>query len=55
LGTRAAGRPKRIENGEVSELLAILAKHGPTEVVVETSPAWPWLHDLLQGSGRRSA
>jgi transposase len=44
-------RPRRIENSEVSELLALLDRHAPTEVVVETSPAWPWLHDLLQGSG----
>ena len=43
--------PTRIANGNASKLLALLARFGPIEAVVETSPAWPWLHDLLTGHG----
>jgi transposase len=51
-GEQLAG-PMRIENEEAARLVELLEEHGPTEVVVETSPAWPWLHDLLKGTGHR--
>jgi transposase len=51
-GERLAG-PTRIENRESDRLVELLEEHGPAEVVVETSPAWPWLYDLLAGSGHR--
>ena len=43
--------PERVENEATGRLLELLEEHGPAEAVVETSPAWPWLHDLLEGSG----
>lgn len=49
-GERLVG-PTRIENGEADRLLELLEDHGPTEVVVETCPAWPWLYDLLAETG----
>jgi len=27
----------------------VLARFSPLEVVVEASPSWPWLYDLLDG------
>jgi transposase len=51
-GERLAG-PRRIKAPDTSELLDLLDDYGPTEVVVETSPAWPWLYDLLAGSDHR--
>lgn len=39
----------RVANTEVRELLELLEPYRPLEAVVETSPAWPWLHDLLTG------
>ncbi len=41
----------RIANKEADRLVALLARYRPLEVVVETSPAWPWLYDLLTGDG----
>lgn len=41
----------RIANAERTELLEVLERFRPLEAVVETSPAWPWLHDLLTGHG----
>lgn len=41
----------RIANTETSKLLEVLERFRPLEAVVETSPAWPWLHDLLTGHG----
>jgi transposase len=41
----------RFRNGQTSELLEFLEPFRPLEAVVETSPAWPWLHDLLVGHG----
>lgn len=49
-GERLAG-PTRIRNEEAARLVELLDEHGRTEAVVETSPAWPWLHDLLKGTG----
>lgn len=43
----------RIENQKPERLLELLDVHGPTEVVVETSPVWPWLYDLLTGTEHR--
>jgi len=43
--------PVRIANRDGSRLLELLERFRPLEAVVETSPAWPWLHDLLVGHG----
>ena len=43
--------PVRIKNTEVKQLHELLAPYRPLEVVVETSPAWPWLFDRLSGRG----
>jgi transposase len=42
-------KPLRIRNRESSRLVELLEAYSPLEVVVEASPAWPWLYDLLQG------
>ncbi len=44
-------KPVRIKNSEVDRLDELLGQFRPLEVVVETSPAWPWLFDRLQGPG----
>jgi len=44
-------RPARIPNSQPDRLLGLLEEFRPVEVVVETCPTWPWLFDLLQGSG----
>ena len=49
-GQLVAG-PIRIKNTQEDRLDALLQQYQPLEVVVETSPAWPWLFDRLQGSG----
>ena len=38
-------KPVRIKNNEADRLDELLAQFRPLEVVVETSPAWPWLFD----------
>ena len=43
--------PVRIKNTEADRLDELLEQFRPLEVVVETSPAWPWLFDRLQGPG----
>ncbi|NIR30130.1 MAG: IS110 family transposase [Gammaproteobacteria bacterium] len=43
--------PMRITNKNASKLLALLERFRPIEAVVETSPAWPWLYDMLTGHG----
>ena len=42
-------KPLRIRNAESSRLVHLLEAYSPIEVVVEASPAWPWLYDLLAG------
>jgi transposase len=44
-------KPTRIANDEVGSLIELLEEYRPVEVVVETSPAWPWLYDLLVRRG----
>jgi transposase len=44
-------KPMRIPNKERDRLLELLERMRPIEVVVETSPAWPWLHDYMAGRG----
>lgn len=44
-------KPKRIANKEAHKLMELLERFAPVEAVVETSPAWPWLSDLLGGAG----
>jgi len=39
----------RIANAECHRLVELLERYRPVEAVVETSPAWPWLYDLLRG------
>ena len=41
--------PVRIKNTEAYRLVELLEPFRPLEAIVETSPAWPWLHDLLVG------
>ncbi len=43
--------PVRIHNKEADRLDELLSQYRPLEVVVETSPAWPWLFDRLQERG----
>ena len=43
--------PVRIKNKETDRLDELLNPFRPLEVVVETSPAWPWLFDRLQERG----
>jgi transposase len=40
-------KPVRIGNHEVGRLRDVLGPFEPLEVVVEASPSWPWLYDLL--------
>ncbi len=49
-GQLVAG-PIRIENTQEDRLDDLLEQYQPLEVVVETSPAWPWLFDRLQDRG----
>ena len=42
--------PVRIKNAEADQLTELLEPFRPLEVVVETSPAWPWLFDRLHGN-----
>ena len=51
-GQLVAG-PIRIKNTESDRFDELLKSYRPLEVVVETSPAWPWLFDRLEGSGIR--
>jgi len=49
---RGVGRETtRVSVGQPERLRALLAPYGPLEAVVETSPAWPWLYELLTGWG----
>ncbi|HUE95464.1 MAG TPA: IS110 family transposase [Longimicrobiaceae bacterium] len=45
------GKKHRIAVRQPERLLELLEKYRPLEVVVETSSAWPWLHDLLRSQG----
>ena len=49
-GQLVAG-PTRIKNTDADQLSELLEPYRPLEVVVETSPAWPWLFDRLDGNG----
>ena len=44
-----AQKPVRIRNDQMERLLDVLEPFEPLEVVVEASPSWPWLYDLLDG------
>lgn len=43
--------PRRIPNAHTDALLELLHRYQPIEAVVETSPAWPWLYELLTRQG----
>ncbi len=43
--------PMRIKNTQHGRLDELLQPYRPLEVVVETSPAWPWLFDRLKDPG----
>jgi transposase len=45
--------PTKVPTRETERLRELLAPYRPLDVVVETSPSWPWLHGLLQGDERR--
>ena len=48
--------PTRIKNADTDQLSELLEPYRPLEVVVETSPAWPWLFDRpLPGAHRRAS
>jgi transposase len=42
-------KPLRIRSRDQDRLVALLEQYAPVDVVVEASPAWPWLYDLLDG------
>ena len=44
-------KPTRVRVEQRQRLLALLAPYRPLEVVMETSSAWPWLQELLDGTG----
>ena len=46
-------KPTRVRVEERQRLLALLAPYRPLEVVMETSSSWPWLQELLNGTGIR--
>lgn len=46
-------KPVRVRTTETSRLLALLEPYQPLETVVEASPAWPWLYELLTQAGHR--
>ena len=46
-------KPVRVSNADADRLDELLEPFRPLEVVVETSPAWPWLFDRLAGPGIR--
>lgn len=41
-------REKRVPVGDGEPLMETLEGYRPLEVVVETCPFWPWIHDLLE-------
>ena len=43
--------PVRINNTDEERFHKLFEPYRPLEVVVETSPAWPWLCDRLEGNG----
>lgn len=43
-------RQRRVPVGDGEPLLEALADFRPLEVVVETCPFWPWIHDLLEST-----
>jgi transposase len=51
-GAKVRG-PLRVRTHERERLLAVLAPYRPLDVVVETSSAWPWLHDVVTAAGCR--
>lgn len=44
-------KPTRVRMGDAERLLAVLAPYRPLDAVMETSSAWPWLHEVLTGAG----
>lgn len=46
-------KPLRIRNDNHGRLVEVLEQFQPLDVVVEASPAWPWLFDLLAPLVRR--
>ena len=44
-------KPTRVRVEEPEHLLDLLAPHRPLTAVMETSSSWPWLHELLSGTG----
>ena len=43
--------PTRVRMGDAERLLTVLAPYRPLDAVMETSSAWPWLHEVLTGAG----
>ena len=50
MGERVLG-PTRVSVDRPERLLTLLAPFRPLDAVMETSAAWPWLHELLSGAG----
>jgi transposase len=44
-------KPVRVRTTETNRLLELLEPYQPLDVVVEASPAWPWLYELLSDAG----
>ena len=44
-------KPTRVRMGDAERLLTVLAPYRPLDAVMETSSAWPWLHEVLTGAG----
>jgi hypothetical protein len=42
---------ERVATTEPSRLLEVLGPHCPLEVVFETCPFWPWIHELVVPAG----
>lgn len=43
--------PTRVRVAQPERMLSLLAPYRPLEAVMETSSAWPWLHERLSGVG----
>ena len=50
MGERVLG-PTRVTVEHPERLVALLAPYRPLDVIMETSSSWPWLRDVLAGTG----
>lgn len=52
MGDRVLG-PLKIKAHDGAKLVTALAEYRPLDVVVETSPSWPWVQELVAAEGVR--